>query len=173
MSERGRMLLLSIAILVTVSLSVTVLAVGMLYGATFEQHSDRLTRMVRHRARSLDAVAEYETELHEEAILRVSRPSLRKGRNGKEHGRRVHRERLRRNPPLIGSAPQEAGRSGCQLQHGGAARFESPEEWPEEHGGGSRPTRQAGAPTFAESSNAGSGGTAPRRRSKESSNVVW
>ena len=58
-------MLLSIAILVTVSLSVTVLAVGMLYGATFEQHRDRLTRMVRHRARILDAVAEFETELHE------------------------------------------------------------------------------------------------------------
>jgi hypothetical protein len=68
MSERRRILLLSIAILVLVSLSAAILAIGILYRATFEQHRNRLIQMAQHRAEILATVAELDTGLHEEAI---------------------------------------------------------------------------------------------------------
>jgi PAS domain S-box-containing protein len=68
MSERRRILLLSIAILVLVSLSAAILAMFLLYRATFEQHRNRLIQMAQHRAEILATVAELDTGLHEEAI---------------------------------------------------------------------------------------------------------
>ena len=65
MSERGRILVLSMVILVIVSLSATTLAIGVLYQATFEQHRDRLTRIVLHRAGILKTVTAFDTEVHE------------------------------------------------------------------------------------------------------------
>ena len=59
MSERTRILLLSVGILVIVSVVAAALAIGVLYQATFEQQKDRLVRMVMHRARILKTVAEF------------------------------------------------------------------------------------------------------------------
>jgi len=68
MSERRRILLLSIAILALVSLSAAILAILVLYRATFEQHRDRLIQMVQHRAEILATVAKFDASLHEAAI---------------------------------------------------------------------------------------------------------
>jgi len=65
MSERTRILLLTAAILVTVSAVAAVLAMGVLYQATFEQQRDRLARMVMHRASILKTVAGFDAELPE------------------------------------------------------------------------------------------------------------
>ena len=71
MSERTRILLLSVAILVTISVVAATLAIGVLYRATFEQHRDRLTRIVMHRANILETVAGFDSELHERAMRGV------------------------------------------------------------------------------------------------------
>ena len=75
MSERTRILLLSVAILVIVSVVAATLAIGVLYRATFEQQRDRLARMVMHRARILKTVAGFDAELHEEGIRGVAGPT--------------------------------------------------------------------------------------------------
>jgi PAS domain S-box-containing protein len=75
MNERTRILLVSIAILVIVSVSVGTLAIGVLYRATFEQHRDRLTRMVMHRARILETVAGFDAELPERGTRGVAGPT--------------------------------------------------------------------------------------------------
>lgn len=68
MSERRRILLLSIAILVLVSLSAATLAILVLYHATFEQHRDRLIQMAQHRAKIIATVSKFDASPHEEAI---------------------------------------------------------------------------------------------------------
>ena len=68
MSERTRILLVSIAILVIVSVSAATLAIAVLYRATFEQHRDHLARIVAHRARILRTVAGFHPEIREKAI---------------------------------------------------------------------------------------------------------
>jgi PAS domain S-box-containing protein len=60
MSERTRILLRSAAILVIVSVAAAAVAMGVLYQATFEQHRDRLIRIVMHRADILGTVAEFD-----------------------------------------------------------------------------------------------------------------
>ncbi|UCG85005.1 MAG: hypothetical protein JSW71_13790, partial [Gemmatimonadota bacterium] len=68
MSERTRILLLSVVILVVVSVAAAALGIGVLYKATFQQQRDRLARVVMHRASILKTVAGFEAELHEKAI---------------------------------------------------------------------------------------------------------
>ena len=68
MSERGRILLLSMAILVIVSVLAATLAIAALYQMTFEQHRDRLVRMVLHRAGILKTVTAFDAEVHEGEI---------------------------------------------------------------------------------------------------------
>ena len=75
MSERARILLLSVAILAIVSVVAAALAIGVLYQATFEQQRDRLDRMVMHRARILKTVAGFDAELREGGIRGVAGPT--------------------------------------------------------------------------------------------------
>ena len=59
-TERRRILLISIAVLVVVSLAATGAALVALYRASFEQQRARLTEVARGRARIIEAVARFD-----------------------------------------------------------------------------------------------------------------
>ncbi len=69
MSERARILVSSIAIMVTVSVCVAAVAIIVLNHVSFQQHRDRLVQMVQHRARILQEVSAFNPPLG------VQRPS--------------------------------------------------------------------------------------------------
>jgi signal transduction histidine kinase len=60
MTERWRILLLSIGIMVAVSLSAAALGIYVLYKASFQVHRARLSEVVQSRARLIEAVARFD-----------------------------------------------------------------------------------------------------------------
>lgn len=75
MSEGYRILLVSVATLAVVSITAAGLAMGVLYRATFEQHRERLVRIVQHRSRILGAVAEFDTKLNKRGLWKSGEPT--------------------------------------------------------------------------------------------------
>ena len=68
MTERQRILLSSIAIMVLVSLSTAGIAIYVLYRATFDVHEARLEEVVRSRARLIEAVGRFDAEFCQNAV---------------------------------------------------------------------------------------------------------